>query len=155
MENASKALLIAGSVLIAILLLTLFSYLFTKMSEDSSRIVDAIEQNNKLEFNQQFLTYDKIQNRIFGYENNDQTKPVYGYLTAQDVATIINLAKDNNKKPKFPTIISVMYGGVDLAQTQDAEVWLKNKANSNKTYACQVHVNDDTALVDKINIWDL
>ena len=64
MENASKALLIAGSVLIAILLLTLFSYLFTKMSEDSSRIVDAIEQNNKLEFNQQFLTYDKIQNRL-------------------------------------------------------------------------------------------
>ena len=155
MENAAKALLIAGSVLIAILLLTLFSYLFTKMHEDTSRIQEKMEQSEKLEFNQQFLIYDRIQERIIGYENQDTTKPLYGFLTAQDVATIINLAKDNNKNPKFATNISVMYGGVNLAQTQNTQEWLKNKANTNITYACRVHVNESTVLVDRIDVWDL
>ncbi len=89
MENASKALLIAGQVLIAILLLTLFSYLFTKMNEDTSKIREQLEQNEKLKFNQQFLVFDQRE------------------ITAQDVATIMNLAKENNTEPKFPTTIEV------------------------------------------------
>ena len=40
MENASKALLIAGGVLIAILLLTLFSYLFRQMASSTSNIYE-------------------------------------------------------------------------------------------------------------------
>ena len=57
MENASKALLISGGVLIAILILTLFSYLFSKMAGSSSNIYAALEKHEKDEFNQQFINY--------------------------------------------------------------------------------------------------
>ena len=152
MENAAKALLIAGSVLIAILLLTLFSYLFTKMHEDTARIQEQMTQNEKLEFNQQFLVYDRVQDRIIGYRDDEKTDPIYGYLTAQDVATIINLAKDNNNNPKFPTTISVMYGGTDLAKLQNTLNWLKNNANINRVYKCFVTINDNTSLVEEVDI---
>ncbi len=152
MENAAKALLIAGSVLIAILLLTLLSYLFTKMHEDTSKIQEQMTQNDILEFNQQFLLYDRIQDRIIGYRNNNHSDPIYGYLTAQDVATIINLAKENNERPKFPTTISVMYGGIDLVQTQNTLDWLKNNANTNRVYKCFVTINNNTSLVERVDI---
>ena len=93
MENASKALLIAGGVLIAILILTLFAYLFGQMAENTSNIYNTIEQSEIAEFNQKFINYE---GRGIG-ELSD--KP----LTVQDVATLINLAQDNNKNPKFPT----------------------------------------------------
>ncbi|MFR2197112.1 MAG: hypothetical protein ACLS5Y_06125 [Clostridia bacterium] len=54
MENASKALIIAGGILIAILLLTLFSYLFGQMASSTSSIYQTIEKHEKDEFNQQF-----------------------------------------------------------------------------------------------------
>ena len=153
MENASKALLIAGTFLIAILLLTLFSYLFTQMKEDSLKIVEAINQNEKAEFNQQFLVFDRMQNRIIEYENNDPTKPVYGYLTVQDVASIINLAKDHNKKPKFPTTISVIYNSVNWADSaHDGQRWLIEKARLNEKYDCVVTINNESSLVEKIEI---
>ena len=117
MENASKALLIAGQVLIAILLLTLLSYLFTKMHENTVAIQEKMNLNEKMEFNQQFLVYDGIQDRVIG--KTDDGEDIYGALTAQDVASIINLAKSNNINPKFPTIIQVIYNGVDLAKTKD------------------------------------
>ncbi len=58
MENASKALLISAAVLIAILLLSLFAYLMTKMSENTARIYTIIEESKITEFNQQFLNYE-------------------------------------------------------------------------------------------------
>lgn len=58
MENASKALLISAAVLIAILLLSLFAYLMTKVSENTSRIYAIMEQSKITEFNQQFLNYE-------------------------------------------------------------------------------------------------
>ena len=97
MENASKALLIAGGVLIAILILTLFAYLFGQMAENTSNIYNTIEQSEIAEFNQKFINYE---GRGIG-ELSD--KP----LTVQDVATLINLAQDNNKNPKFPTTIEL------------------------------------------------
>ena len=52
MENASKALIIAGGVLIAIFLLTLFTYLFSHMAESTSGIYSMLDQAEISEFNQ-------------------------------------------------------------------------------------------------------
>lgn len=92
MENAAKALLIAGGVLIAVLLLSLFAYLNQKMASSTANIYDMLNEHEIAEFNQQFLNYE---NRI---------------LTVQDVATLINLAKENDKTQKFPTKINVVIG---------------------------------------------
>ena len=90
MENASKALLIAGGVLIAILLLTLFSYLFRQMASSTSNIYENLEKHEITEFNQQFLNYEGR-----GVETGKSP------LKVQDVASLINLAQDSKNSFKY------------------------------------------------------
>ena len=132
MENASKALLISAGVLIAILLLTLFSYLMRQMGDSTSGIYSTLSQHEITEFNQKFLNYE-------GRDN----------LSIQDVVTIINLAKDNNKKLNRPTIIEVKVDGSDWSdKTLDVV-----KQNLDKTYTCSnVNINQSTLLVKEVII---
>ena len=58
MENASKALLIAGGVLAGILLLTLFSYILLQMKGFASKHYAEMSEHETAEFNQQFLKYE-------------------------------------------------------------------------------------------------
>lgn len=83
MENASKALLIAGGVLIAILVASLGVYFSRTMADDVAEFYKMLEESKKTEFNQQFLVYN---------ENK---------VNIQDILTIVNLAKDSNKKNDF------------------------------------------------------
>ena len=85
MENASKALLMAGGVLLGILILSLAVYLFSNFGGASSRIHDNIEENQTAQFNSQFTKY-------VGNEN----------VTIHDVVTMANLATENNKYYEFP-----------------------------------------------------
>lgn len=89
MENAAKAILIAGGVLIAILLLTLFSYLFRQMGEDTADIYTTLEQSEIAEFNQKFLNYD--------WKVTGEGKA----LSVQDVATLISLTLEGNNKYNY------------------------------------------------------
>lgn len=133
MENASKALIIAGGVLIAILLLTLFTYLFSKMATGTSKIYDMMEQSEIAEFNQKFLNYKG---------RND--------LTVQDVVTIINLAKDGTDGPNAKASVTVKLDGIIVTSTV---LDLLSSANPEKKYTCQqVIVNTDTLLVKEVQI---
>ena len=135
MENASKALIIAGGVLIAILLLTLFTYLFSKMAGSSSNIYAALEKHEKDEFNQQFINYEGKKE-----------------LKVQDVATLINLSKNSKDNSKFKTEVKIMVGSTDVS-SQESNNWLKDNVSSNKKYKCtSVHINSDTELVDKVEL---
>lgn len=80
MENASKALLMAASVLIGILLMTLMVYIFYFSSNYSNKIEDNLEQKIIYETNMKFQLYD---GRID--------------LTAHDVQTIINMRENYNE----------------------------------------------------------
>ena len=135
MENASKALLISGGVLIAILILTLFSYLFSQMAGSSSNIYAALEKHEKDEFNQQFINYEGKKE-----------------LKVQDVATLINLSKNSKENSKFKTEVKILVGSTDVS-SQESNDWLKNNVSSNKKYKCTlVHINNDTELVDKVEL---
>lgn len=76
MENTAKALIIAGGVLIAILLASLFTYLARTMADSTEPFYSMMDDNEIAEFNQRFLKYEDRED-----------------LTVQDVATIINLVK--------------------------------------------------------------
>lgn len=80
MENASKALMIAGGVLIALIILAMFLAMFNSMSN----IQKEQEEQTKIEqiaaFNSEFEAYNK--------------KVMYG----TDVITLINKVAENNKK---------------------------------------------------------
>ena len=81
MENANKALIIAGGTILGIMILSLLVYLFRAGGKVSQSIDDKQIYHNTQLFNQQFENFageDK--------ENN-----------ISDVITLINLAVDANK----------------------------------------------------------
>ncbi len=81
MENSSKALLIAGGVLIAVLILSLFVYLYVTMHNFSNEYNSNIDSQKLQAFNAQFEVY------------NGRTD-----LTAQDIITVVNMVNECNSK---------------------------------------------------------
>ena len=80
MENASKAIVIAGGILIGIITISIFYFMFNRISSFTDATSKNSEQEELLEFNQSFEYYNK--------------KLMYG----ADVISVINKAIDNNKK---------------------------------------------------------
>ena len=161
MENASKALIMAGGVLIAILLLTLFSYLFTKISSSTASFYDNLEKHEIDEFNQQFLNYEGSGTKVVGKTKDENGNDVneYNPLVAQDIATLINLAKNAEKNSKIRASVEIKLCGDStiLSRYSSGNEWLSDKVranpNSNPKYKCtMVQINTDTRLVDKVVI---
>lgn len=123
MENASKALIIAGGVLIVILVLTLFAYINTKMGGSTHNLYSKLEDHDITEFNQKFLNYDERDN-----------------LKIQDVVTLINTANNANKNNNIGAQVDVLVNNTSYLDksTDDLNTLLKNKAD--KTYTCKVKV---------------
>ena len=123
MENASKALIIAGGVLIVILVLTLFAYINTKMGPGTHNLYSRLEDHDITEFNQKFLNYDGNKN-----------------LKIQDVVTLINTANNANKNNNIGAQVSVLVNNASyLDKSTDAlNELLMN--NADKTYTCNVIV---------------
>ena len=105
MENAAKALIIAGGTILAILVLSLFTYISMKMGTSTSRLYSKLEESDIAEFNQQFLNYDGKTD-----------------LTIQDVVTLINMSKDGNNSKKIDASIQVSLNGVNWTEKTEADI---------------------------------
>lgn len=116
MENASKALLMAASVLIGVLLMTLMVYVFYFSSDYSSKIKDNIAAKDVYETNVKFEIYN-------GRED----------LDIHDVQTIINLVNDYNEKAtnKINLNLTSVSLGAELEK------------DKNTTYKCNMLYNND------------
>lgn len=79
MENASKALIMAGEILIALLLLGVWVTLIFIMGRFSANMNDRIASDKVLEFNKHFTDYE---GRID--------------ISAEEIASILNFAKTSN-----------------------------------------------------------
>lgn len=82
MENASKALLMTGSILIGIILLSLGVYIYNIMSEAKKAESMILSEEQLVKYNSEFLAYDK--SRMYG----------------TDVISVLNKARDNNERYK-------------------------------------------------------
>lgn len=82
MENASKALIIAGGILIAIAVVSIGLYLFENARNVGTTTDARLKKQETEMFNAQFTEF---------IAKNDSGEN----LTAQDVATIINLVRDS------------------------------------------------------------
>lgn len=116
MENASKALFMAGGVLIAILVISLAVYLFTSYGRVQTSYDTTLESNEKIKFNTNF---EKFKGRTD--------------ITAQEIVSIINFAK--NYKINNQIHIEVKILGVDYV-SQDKDLMEFITDNSNKKYTC-------------------
>lgn len=81
MENSSKALIIAGEILIAIIVLSILASVIVSFGRYSSDTHKQIADQETYQFNSNFLSYSGRVN-----------------ITAQEIATIINFAKKENDK---------------------------------------------------------
>ena len=90
MENASKALLMAGGVLIGIMVISFMVLVLRKAGKMSAQYDNQIANNELTKFNGQFEIYDKNDNNFF------------------DVITVANLAYDINKKNGYDEQNSVI-----------------------------------------------
>lgn len=78
MENASKALIMAGGVLLAILIIAMLIYMWSNTSSFISSQDDEKELQQIVSFNKQFESYQK------------------SVLRGADVASVINKVRNNN-----------------------------------------------------------
>lgn len=83
MENAAKALIMAGGVLIGILILSLAAYLFASFGGTSQVIQERIDQSSLDQFNNKFISYQEKQCTIY------------------DILTIVNYANEFNDKNEY------------------------------------------------------
>lgn len=81
MENASKALLMAASILLSVMILSLVVYLFATFGARASETHNQVQEQQMIQFNSQFTVYEN---------RND--------LKIHDIITVANLAKENNEK---------------------------------------------------------
>lgn len=137
MENASKALIMAGGVLIGILIITLAVYLFIDFGTTSAEINRENDTRQLTQFNTQFSVYLGRTN-ISGYE----------------LISVINLAKENNRQNANTNNYNYASNGyrieiyvdgrsvVDENLSTLEEKYLKNN-ESNQLYTCSNVVYDD------------
>lgn len=140
MENASKAIIIAGAVLIGILLLSIGVSLWRNYANFSEENAQSTRAQQLEEFNVKFRKYEY-----------NGTNPV----TAQDVRTIVNLAKNYNSKYE-EEIIEVFFRGAKGISAWNDEKWINflNEGNSNeKKYAITTNDNNGNSdIITRIDI---
>lgn len=155
MENASKALIIAGEILIAVLVLTLMVSVFVAFGNFSANMHKRLSNEQIIQFNENFYQYDGRIN-----------------ITAQEIVTIINFAKqsndareldyDNRKNSPYYTTVLIdnidFFGNskyVDSKDDYDKNLpqILKSFLNGNNTlyFSCNVKKNS----IKLLNIDDI
>ena len=151
MENASKALLMAASILIGVVILTLGVYLYTSFSESANNMKKQMEDNQIANFNNQFLLYEGKTD-----------------LTIYDVYTVANLAIESNKKYELKDEgIQVVLNNVNIIDTEnnknsleytefiDNYMYVSGTHNNKdvielKKFTCSIEMNEGTGRIGKV-----
>ena len=136
MENASKALLIAGGMLLFILVASFATLLFRRMGSQTSDFYKDMSDTEIFEFNQQFFNYERSNLRI------------------QDVVSVINLAKDANDREIVPVTLEVNYLGssLDLKSVDTKKMLIDNIEDYETRYTCKVDYATNSNYVGIITI---
>lgn len=119
-------------------LLLLLYILQLRCENQYGKYKEDVNRESIVQFNQQYQKYSQKT------------------LTYQDIASLINQAKNDNNKQEFPTTIKIYLNskdGENLISKYTAEKWLSEKINTTELYSCEeVHINETTTLVDYIII---
>ena len=122
MENASKALIIAGAILLSILLISLGIFVFTQAQDTLGSI--NLDEQEVLAFNNKFLAYE-------------------GTIRGSQLKQLFNLVDSNNTSAKAEGATEK-----EITITGVTESAIKTGA----TYEVKMERNSTTALIDKITV---
>lgn len=147
MENASKALIYAGEILLGVLLLTFMVFLFHSLGTFSDTVDENIETKNINEFN---APLEKYRGRTD--------------ITVQDIVTIGNYAKEYNEQIESIQI-KVIVSGVEskytsahtLKDDKEQYEFIKKYSNSATNeiiyFECtQMTYNEETGRISEIKL---
>ena len=141
MENASKALIIAGAILLAILIISLGIMIYNQASGVVNN--NAMSEVDISSFNQKFMQYTGTNVRgsqVNALLSQIQTNNVtYQDDTSRQVKVTVNATKWNGTAPAADsTLVGVSY----------------TKANTGSTYKVDYTTDSKTGLINKITISD-
>lgn len=117
MENATKALLIAGTVLIAMIMISTAIYLYTLYSRQTNEYNETISAVELQKFNSKFESY-------IGREN----------ITPQEIVTAVNLAKEYNGQVQ----IYVNNKMLNFSSSYTQEQFIKESQENGKSFYCKL-----------------
>ena len=135
MENATKALIIAAAVLVAILVISLGIGIFNKASE-SVDVQDGLDEVEMAKKTQRFFKYEG--DKVSGSEVNAMLREVANYNMAQ---------KDTS------TTVQVFLYEEELIDESNNRTTLPRKLSTDKTYRGKCYFGENTKRVRKIDIW--
>lgn len=130
MENAAKALIMAGGILIGLLVFAMFVYEMTAFASHSRIYEEKVAQQQTMEFNSQFEKY----------LSHD--------ITAQDVVTIYNLTVQwNNGHPDDD--VTIHWGANELKSKIESDISdFLAKYNENQ-FKCEIKSESGIEPYDK------
>lgn len=142
MENASKALLMAASILIAMLVIGLGTYLFNIFGTFSKNQQEKLYDNAVAQFNTQFTKYETMEE-----------------ITIHDIITLANYAKDYNlaneitdSDSAYITIFLQGIGNIETKSTIDKNTLIQDAINNKIKYKLiDIQYNEKTGRVNKIS----
>ena len=136
MENASKALIIAGAVLIGILIISMGVLLATTLQKTAKTYYTSMNTNEIQKFNSEIT-------KNFIIENGNI------YITAQGIITLKNILNtETYKESDIQNNISDIVGN-----NSDAE-FLTTNGTENKEYEVKIEYSDQ-GMINKITIIDI
>ncbi len=151
MENASKALLIAGAILICILLIGVGMLVYNGAMDGIEGGIASMDENAKLAFNTKFTQYE-------GKKSGANVRALIGNVISSNSA---NKDIDNKKVGVILsgiTIEGVTLSGQGTGDTaigeQNADTLAKVRAgiNTGATYTVTVQYNNKTGLIKTVTI---
>lgn len=146
MENASKALLIAGGILLSLLILSLLVMLLSSISSSKLTEEEKLAAKELKEFNDQWEAYNK--------------KVLYG----TDLISVVNKAIDNNKKMDLLDITNRYYVNIHInfkSETFTTEIEELDKRTSVSRSVSEatvteggtsININDRVSFAREINL---
>lgn len=140
MENASKALIIAGAILLAILIISLGIFVFNQASEVTKS--SNLSEVEVLQFNEKFTSFEGT--NVKGSEVNS--------LLTRIVQNNVANQEDKSKQVKL-SVESNNWQGTVPPKGQEP-VNTTTKAQTGKTYSVNCEIDGKTGLVTHININD-
>lgn len=130
MENASKALLIAGGILIAIILITLLIRSYGNIVGFQKQNLSQEEAAQLEEFNAQYMKYN------------------HQYVYGTEVITVANKIDNYNNYVKKTELITMYIGSKKI--TKSSELGDLSTIKTSRYYCSSININQTTGRVDKI-----
>lgn len=161
MENASKALLIAGAILLSILLIAIGIYVFNAANSTITSSMSSMDTQEKEAFNNNFTTYQgeqkgsnvkalltRLASNLSTYKDEKDKVPYVFLLTKADTAKALPTSVNNS-------LATPNYSSTNQASNYTNLISkIRNKINDKHTYTVQMRIGEN-GLILGIGIGDI